>query len=191
MHPGKRVIATVSAAIGFLIQYAPPFRWTLGPRSRWWEGLRRWLSRHLGSVFDDRVGPRPITAHEYAGSLQMSLAEAEQLLGNRGFRRNPFARLKTRNEEAEVGSWVFRSSPLSRRQLHLMLFTGDESGVDVYAHTEHSSVNPLVAADHVTGSAQNIAAGVDQARDRLPLEQTRATPEPPDGPWSVVARTDE
>lgn len=191
MHPGKRVIATFSAAIGFLIQYAPPFRWTLGPRSRWWEGLRQLLSRHLGAVFDERLGPRPITAHEYAGSMELSLAETERLLGNRGFRRNPFARLKTRHGEPEVGSWVYRSSPLARRQLHLMLFPGNESGVDVYAHTELSSVNPLVAADHVTGSAQQIATGVEQARERLPLEQTKTTPEPPDGPWSAVDRPAE
>lgn len=178
------MIGRIGAAIGFILQYAPPFRWTLGPRSRWWEPLRRWVSRVLGLVLDSRAGPRSITAGEYAGTLALPLAGVERLLWERGFRRNPMARSKTRNGAPEVGSWVYRASPLAENQLHLMLFRAPGDGIDVYAHVEPSSVNPFVGDLHFDGTNQDVAAGVRWARDRLPLEVTRATPDPPDGSWT-------
>lgn len=183
MKPSTRIVATLGATVGFVLQYIPPFRWTLGPDSRWWEPIRRALSRFFGYVFDTRAGPRPITEHEYAGTIVASLDAVEPLLWEHGFRRNPLSRLKTRDGAPEAGSWVYRESPLAERQLHLMLFRG-ETGVDVYAHSEQSSVNPFVGRDHFRGAAQNVAEGVREARRRLPLEQKRDTPTPPAGPWS-------
>lgn len=184
MNRSTRIVATLGATVGFVLQYVPPFRWTLGPRSRWWELIRRALSRFFGYVFDRRAGPRPITEHEYAGTIVGPLDAVEGLLWEHGFRRNPLSRLKTRNGAPEAGSWVFRASPLAERQLHLMLFRSGETGVDVYAHSEQSSVNPFVGGGHFRGSAQNVAEGVEEARRRLSLEQYRDTPTPPAGPWS-------
>lgn len=178
------VFARLGAGLGWLIIHAPPTRWTMGPRSRWWETLRRVISRLVGRFVDERAGPRPITEAEYAGTLDMSVPAAERLLWDRGFRRNPFARLKTRDGVPERGSWAYWASPLAERQLHLSLFPAEADGVDVYAHAEPSSVHPFVGADHFSGRGQDVAAGVAAARERLPLEVARETPEPPAGPWS-------
>ena len=188
-----RALAAVGATAGFLLQYAPPFRWATGPRSRWVEPLRARVSRLAGVAVDERAGPRPIDETEYAGTLRRPLDETEALLWERGFRRNPLSRLKTRDGDPEVGSWVHRASPLAERQLHLILFpaesdaaaTGDDDfGVDVYAHAEASSVNPFVAAAHFDAAGQDVAEGVAAARERLPLKTARETPDPPSGPWS-------
>lgn len=178
------MITAAGAGLGFIIQYCPPFRWAMGPRARWLERVRREVSTLLGRVFDERAGPRPITEGEYAGTLHRSLAETERLLWRYGFRRNPMSRLKTRDGTPEVGSWVYRTSPLADRQLHVMLFPGSRGGVDIYAHTEPSSVHPLVGNDHFTGQRQNVAAGVSETRDRLPLTIDRPIPDPPAGPWT-------
>lgn len=176
------VLVRLGAAVGLFQTYAVPVRWNRGPESRWWEPVRRVVSRALGRFVDERAGPRPITDGEFAGTLGMSLGEAERLLWTRGFVRSPFARLKTRDGTPELGSWADRDSPLARRQLHLMLFPG-EDGVDVYAHEEPSSVNPRVGAEHFDGEGQTVARGVRTARERLPLDTGAAAVEPPDGPW--------
>jgi len=185
-HTTTALLARVGAAVGFVVSYAPPFRWTMGPRSRWWEPLRRNASRLTGVLVDDRAGPREIASGEYAGTLPLSPSAAERLLWNVGFRRNPLARLKTRDGRPERSSWVYRESPLADRQLHLMLFPGPDGTVDIYAHEEPSSVNPLVGTDHFDGARQSVACGVERARERLPLDQRRETPDPPDGPWTLT-----
>lgn len=172
----------LGATVGLLQTYALPVRWNRGPEGRWWEPLRRAVSRLLGALLDERAGPRPITSGEFAGTLHASRRDAERLLFRWGFVRSPFARLKTRDGTPEIGSWAYRDSPLARRQLHVMLFDG-EDGIDVYAHEEPSSVNPLVGADHFDGRGQQVAAGVELARERLPLDASDATTEPPAGAW--------
>jgi hypothetical protein len=178
------VLARFGAAVGFAVSYVPPLRWTMGPRSRWWEPLRRSLSSLTGLLVDRRAGPREIAGGEYAGTLAVSPVAAERLLWTVGFRRNPLARLKTRDGRPERSSWVYRESPLADRQLHLMLFPGPDGTVDIYAHEEPSSVNPAVGTDHFDGTRQSVARGVERARERLPLEQRRETPDAPDGPWT-------
>lgn len=175
--------ASLGATLGLVGTHGVPFEWNRGPSARWWEPVRRRLSRLAGTL-DPRAGPRPITDGEYAGSLRLSLDEAESLLWRDGFVRNPFSRLKLRDGRPEAGSWVYRASPLSRRQLHLMLFV-DDGSVDVYAHEEPSSVNPVVATRHFDGAGQDVAAGVARARDRLPLDTAGATVEPVTGPWDA------
>jgi|APHM01.1.fsa_nt_gi hypothetical protein len=180
------LLARLGATVGFAVSYAPPLRWTMGPRSRWWEPLRRGSSHLAGVLVDRRAGPREIADGEYAGTLAVSPEAAERLLWNVGFRRNPLARLKTRDGRPEHSSWVYRESPLAERQLHLMLFAGPDSTVEVYAHEEPSSVNPVVGTEHFDGARQSVARGVERARERLPLEQRRETPTAPDGPWTLA-----
>jgi len=176
------LLAFAGATIGFVHAYGLPFDWNRGVGGGWWEPIRRHGSRLAGALFDGRAGPRPVTDGELAGTLPMSLDDAEALLRAEGFLRNPFSRLKTRGGRSEVGSWVYRDSPLARRQLHLMLFDGD-GGVDVYAHEEPSNVHPFLGATHFRGGQQRVAAGVALARDRLPLDDGDGTVDPIDGPW--------
>ena len=171
------------AGLGLVLTYGVPTRCNVGPEGRWWETVRRHLST-AGGLVDERLGPRPITAAEYAGTLDMPPALAEELLWERGFVRNPFARLKVLDGSREYGSWVYRESWFAFRQLHLMLFPGDDWRTDVYAHEEASSVNPLVGTDHFNGDEQNVAEGVAWARVVLPLEIRKETPDPPEGPWT-------
>lgn len=178
-------LSRLGAAVGLVQTYGLPFRWNRGPAAAWWEPLRRAVSRALGRHLDERLGPRPISEGEYAGSLPESLATAEARLWAAGFVRNPFARLKTREGAAEHASWVYRDGPLARRQLHLMLFPGPDGTTDVYAHAEPSSVNPLLAGAHLNGVGQNVREGVERARARLPLETDGAPTTAPNGPWNA------
>lgn len=176
-------VLAVGALAGFFQTYAIPLRVNRGPEGQWWETVRRLVAGTAGA-FDSRAGPRPITEAEYAGSLHCSLEETEELLYRCGFVRNPTARLKTRNGTPEVGSWAYRESPLAPRQLHLMLFDGANGEIDIYAHEELSSVNPLCGAAHFTGVGQSVGAGVRRARDRFPLNTADALENPPDSPWN-------
>ncbi|MXR52437.1 hypothetical protein GRX03_12580 [Halovenus sp. WSH3] len=176
------VVLAFGAAVGFVVSYALPVRWTRGPEARWWESLRRVSSRSFGLV-DENGGPRPITDGEYAGTLDYSLAETERLLYGEGFIRNPMARLKTLDGRPEDGSWVYRESPLAPRQLHLMLFENGDGTTDVYAHAELSSVNPLCGPAHFRGDGQSVSAGVERAREWLPLDTSAVTTTPPEGSW--------
>jgi hypothetical protein len=177
------VVVSLGAGLGLVTTYAVPTRFNIGPEGRWWESVREGLS-HLGGAIDKRMGPRSIVEAEYAGTLDMPPALADELLWERGFVRNPFSRLKTLDGLAECGSWVYRESPLASRQLHVMLFPSDDVRTHVYAHEEASSVNPLVGVDHVDGDGQNVAEGVEWARSVLPLEIRKDTEDPPAGPWS-------
>lgn len=169
---------------GFLQAYALPWRWNRGPESRWWEHLRRVVSRALGRL-SPGAGPRPIAETEYAGSAPASLDETEQLLYERGFVRNPTARLKTRNGVPEDGSWVYRESPLAPRQLHIMLFERGDGDTDFYAHEELSSVHPFCSRAHFDGTGQSVRAGVRRTREWFALDASDAPENPPDGPWNA------
>lgn len=155
----------------------------MGPGGRPWEALRRRSSRLLGATFDSRAGPRPITYGEYAGRFDGSLAELEYRLSTLGYCRNPLSRLKTRSGVPEDGSWVDRAGPLADRQVHLILFE-TASGVDVYAHEEVSSVNPLLGPEHFDSVSMSVGRGVEQARDQLTLDTTLAPSDPPAGHWA-------
>lgn len=126
---GKHLPDTVlraGAAFGLAVTYGVPTRFISGPEGRWLETFRRWVSRLFAHI-DERMGPRPITDAEYAGTLDMPPALADQLLWTQGFVRNPLSRLKTLDGQSECGSWVVRTSPLSHRQLHVMLFRDDSA----------------------------------------------------------------
>lgn len=163
----KRPILLVGAALGFVQTYGLPLYWNCGPGGSWWEPLRRVCSRVLGEGFDERAGPRSIDQQEYVGQLDCPPELVEGLLWQRGFQRNPFARLKTRDGASETGSWVYRPTPLAKYQIHCMLFRTEEGGTDIYAHKEVSNVHPYYAPAHFNGTEQDGTAGVQFTREVL------------------------
>lgn len=170
------VVMHIGAALGLIQAYALPLRWNRGPGARWWEPLRQRASHLLGRRFDEGAGPRPITDKEYAGTLPVPLSVAEELLYQRGFVRNPLARLKHRDGTPESGSWAYRDSPLATRQLHCMLFEEEDGQTAVYAHEEFSSVHPLYAPAHFAGRDQRTQMGIERAREQLPLDSVSVEP---------------
>lgn len=153
-----------------------------GPLAEYWPRLRaealpilddlaRWLGLGYAAY---ELSPR-----EYAGTLDLQPEAAERLLYQHGFRRNPFAAYKTLPDgRTEVGSWAFRPSLLARRQVHVMLFDRDGPGTDVYAHTEYSAINPLVAYAHYIGRGYSPAKGQARVHDLLPTDHWLAMGDP-------------
>ncbi|ADD04662.1 uncharacterized protein Nmag_1078 [Natrialba magadii ATCC 43099] len=80
------------------------------------------------------------SADEYALTAHCSEETLEEILSSLGFSRNPIAALKVRTDgNTSEGSWVWRPSPLSSYQVHIVLHElENEAGVDVYAHWECS-----------------------------------------------------
>ena len=81
------------------------------------------------------------TADEYVLTAHCSEDEIEAVLEELGFSRNPIASVKVRFDgNTSEGSWVWRPSPLSSWQLHVVLHELEEREecVDVYAHWECS-----------------------------------------------------
>lgn len=73
--------------------------------------------------------------------------------------------------EFESGSMAYRESKsdfvpdaLALRQVHVWWFDNGDGTVDVYAHEEYSSLNPLVAWKHYNAVDWNIELGMSEAR---------------------------
>lgn len=172
----ERVAVRIGAAGAFLFLYKLCPASVLAPEAEYWDSVRyEWVevvSRLFGRVLHT---DRQIRETEFAGTLPMEPDEAERLLWENGFERNPVAAVKTRDGDPEIGSWARRETPTATRQLHVMLFQSKsrDGGVDVYAHEEFSSLNPRVAVEHYRGIDQQEKLGVELARDTLPLEYDR------------------
>jgi len=162
-------------------------RGTSGPAGRWWEPVRRGASRSLGAVLDERAGPRPITEGEYAGTYLSDRDAFERLLWAEGFVRNPFSRLKVREDGPEVGSWVTRDSPLADRQLHLMLFPGEGRRGRLRPRGDIERQPATSARRTSTGRPAGRAGRRDGLR-RFTLETRRPWVEPPTGAWDEPRR---
>lgn len=104
------------------------------------------------------------TADEYALTAHCSEAEIEAILEELGFSRNPIASVKVRLDgNTSEGSWVWRPSPLSSWQLHVVLHDLEgEDAVDVYAHWECSWIRHPYR--HYVARGYDAALGVDLVR---------------------------
>ena len=109
------------------------------------------------------------TADEYALTAHCSEAEIEAVLEELGFSRNPIASVKVRLDgNTSEGSWVWRPSPLSSWQLHVVLHAleGTEAdAVDVYAHWECSWIRHPY--NHYVARGYDAELGVDLVRQWL------------------------
>ena len=98
---------------------------------------------------------------EYAGTVDCSTEELEATLQEEGFSWAPFSLYhRTSTGMRSDGSWMYRSSLLSDRQIHVILFDQPNDTVDVYAHTEYNQMrHPIkhirqVGVDRAEGAAQ-------------------------------------
>lgn len=177
---GRAAFALV-LRVGSLVAYLALYRLLgprhLGPGSDGWDTLRtrcvRLFDRLTPSSSGQGVFQADVEPDEYAGTVEVPPEEATRLLWGAGFHRNPLSGIRSRDGDPEISSWVYRESPLSRRQIHVHLFPGEEPGTtDLYAHKEYSSVNPRVAVEHYRGSGKDVQAGVSEVRDRLSLGES-------------------
>jgi len=170
----REAAVRVGAFLAYIVLYKICPRSVLGPGADYWDKVRyksiRFVNLFIGWAIHTS---RPIRESEFAGTLPMGPEEAERVLWEIGFERNPVAAVKTRNGTPEIGSWVCRDTPKARRQLHVMLFKNpsNDNMVDVYAHEEFSSLNPDVAVRHYRGVDQREDRGVRKVQQILPLEE--------------------
>ena len=117
-----------------------------------------WIDRLTKSLGQPSVHVRRT---EYAGTVDCSRRDLEATLQEAGFSWAPFSLYhRTSTGLRSDGSWVYRPSPLSHRQIHAILFEQPDGTVDVYAHTEYNQVrHPLkhirqVGVNRIEGAAQ-------------------------------------
>ena len=114
------------------------------PRQHPQSSVLRRIRDRVGPSIDRlarRVGQPEYHVHDegYAGTVSVPLADLESRLSDAGFAWDPVSLYhRTRVGTDTDGSWVFRSSPLADRQLHVVLFAQSVDRTDVYAHEEYS-----------------------------------------------------
>lgn len=115
-----------------------PLRSLRGPSADWIEPLRSTTYPLLHPLLE-RVGGFALATvgdEQYVGWLPMSVEALEHVLWVNGFKRNPLAALKRREDGApSAGSWAWRPSLFAHRQLHVVLIA-DDGGTSIYAHLE-------------------------------------------------------
>lgn len=95
-----------------------------------------WIDR-----FARRIGQPEYHVHPagYVGTVRLPIADVEATLRDGGFGWDPISLYHyTQAGSSTDGSWVYRSSLLADRQLHVVLFSQAPDRTDVYAHTEFS-----------------------------------------------------
>lgn len=146
--------------------------------------------RHRVGPWIDRLAERlgqPTTRvypSGYVGTVHRSLAELETELRDGGFTWDPISMYHyTLAGSTTDGSWMYRTSPLGDRQIHVVLFEHPPERVDVYAHEEFSWLrHPLKHAREVDIRRRKAVAevrrwlasrGIDYERDSLPRRTVR------------------
>ncbi|WIV67142.1 hypothetical protein [Natrialbaceae archaeon AArc-T1-2] len=139
----------------------------MGYREDFVNAVRRSLVPQVHYLLDGTFGGYAVshtTAEEYVFTAHCSEETIEAVLEDVGFSRNPIASLKVRIDgNTSEGSWVWRRSPLSSHQLHVVLHDlEDAEGVDVYAHWERSWIRHPYA--HYVARGYDAEKGVELAR---------------------------
>lgn len=172
-HP-VRYGAPVVAGAFLLLTFYRARTSARGPAADFWERLRSTVIPTLdalGRRLDVGYAAYTMGEREYAGTLRAGPEQAEQVLFEAGFRRNPLAAFKTLPDgREEVGSWSYRDGLLATHQIHVVLFPpeGNGTGTEVYAHYEYSSINPLTALRHYRGEGYSPGKGEERLHELLP-----------------------
>ena len=115
---------------------------------------------------------------EWVGEFNLTSQELAVELGKAGYLQGVLSGLKTRKisglTDYEAGSMVLRESKsdlipdvLALYQTHIFWFENEDGTLDVFAHYEYSSLNPLVAWKHYRAVGQDYAEGVKRAEKVL------------------------
>lgn len=106
-------------------------------------------------------------AAEFVGTFEWDSPTLAHKLEDAGYLQGVFSGLKLRDGDVEAGSMVYRESKsslipdaLAFYQVHVFWFENDDGTVDVYAHYEYSSLNPVVAWKHYRAIGQDPDEGV-------------------------------
>lgn len=149
-------IAAGLVSLGFLYVYLRAGKEHFGPDADYWEIVRRSFLPQLNRLARrNGLGYAAYTLghSEYLGKTDLSPEEFEHRLASMGFRRMPLAAFKYDPAgNPEIGSWAWRPAVLHPRQLHLILFEGEDGGTRVWGHSEPNALNPLTAASHYLGN---------------------------------------
>lgn len=181
-----QVLAPVVALLTATILYHYIGREYLGAEENiYWNRLRIFLLSTGDSTVRKKTNfalTNPASDDEYVGRVDLTSHELAQKLENENFVQCVLSGLKYRPPENdpnggdvsfEAGSMAFRESKsdllpdaLASRQLHVYWFRTDD-GLDLYAHEEYSSLNPVFAWQHYNAITQDPKLGEEMARGFL------------------------
>lgn len=182
------ILAPAISAVGVLILYHYIGREYLGAEENaYWNAFRRALLSAGDSTVRQKTDFALTNAAldgELLGNVRLGSTEFAQVLEDAGAAQGILSGLKYRppnidpnkssQVEYEAGSMVFRESKsdvlpdaLALRQVHVFWFDNGDGTLDVYAHEEYSSLNPLVAWRHYRGKTQDAELGKEETRKVL------------------------
>jgi hypothetical protein len=165
--------------------------------NKYWNALRVTLLSAGDSTVRKKTGfalTNPATDSDELGTVKLSSPEFAQLLENAGYLQGVLSGLKyrptnidpnTSNQVSfEDGSMVYRESKsslvpdaLAVRQVHVYWFDNGDGSVDIYAHEEYSSLNPLVAWKHYMAETQNAELGKERLQTILQNNDVQLEPD--------------
>ena len=179
-----QILTPLIAAVAVIILYHYIGRDYLGAAENpHWNKLRIFLLSSGDSTVRKKTNfalTNAASDDEYLGKVDLTSAEFAQALEDENFVQCVLSGLKYRppendpnggNVSFESGSMAFRESKsdmlpdaLASRQVHIYWFDTD-GGLDVYAHEEYSSLNPVFAWQHYNAITQDPELGKEMARE--------------------------
>ena len=172
------VLAPGISAVGVLILYHYLGREYLGADENvYWNRFRRAVLGGLDELVRSRTSfalTNMARSGEYVGTVRMTSQQVAVAFEDAGYVQGVLAGLKYRTgsfgKAFEDGSMVFRESKsdllpdaLAMYQTHVFWFDNGDGTVDLYAHYEYSSTNPLVAWLHYQAVGQDFEVGIWKA----------------------------
>lgn len=179
-----QVLAPIIAGLAALVLYHYIGRDYLGAdENKYWNALRRTLLSAGDSTVRKKTGfalTNTISEDEFVATVDKDSQQTAQLFADAGYLQCVLSGLKYRppnvdpntssQVEFEAGSMAYRESPsslvpdaLAKRQVHVFWFDNGDGSVDLYAHEEYSSLNPLFAWQHYRAKTQDASLGVKRA----------------------------
>lgn len=188
---GEILAPVVSAILVVILYHYIGSRYLGGAENAVWNGLRivllssgdSWVRTKTKFALTNAANDA-----EYVGRVRADSTEfAITLDEDAGYKQCVAAGLKYRPSEVdpntssqvefESGSMAFRESrsdllpdALAFRQNHIYWFDNGDGTLDVYAHYEYSSLNPVVAWKHYRAVGQDAERGREMLEDHLGLD---------------------